>query len=120
MKNFSEDRGAADCEALISIYSPQFQEKNDDIEFIKLMLRRLRTADCDESELYSEATEKLYELEPSAEAAFNMARWFVRQDDLEKAKEYYNEAMEQETDNDLLATYYYQYALFIYAKEESI
>ena len=43
--------GAADCEALISIFEPQFREKSDDIEFVKSMLRRLRRAKCDESEL---------------------------------------------------------------------
>lgn len=65
--------GAADCEALINIFTPQFEENSTDAEFIKSMLRRLRKAKCDDSELAEKATIKLYELEPSAEAAFNMA-----------------------------------------------
>lgn len=111
--------GAADCETLVSFLTPQFQEKGDDIEFVKKMLRRLRKANCDESELFSQATEKLYELEPSAEAAFNMAHRYLKQDDAEKAKEYYKQAMNQETDRELLSTYYYEYGLFIYAKENA-
>jgi len=112
--------GAADCEALISIFEPQYREKSDDIDFVKSMLRRLRRAKCEESPLVEEATEKLYELDPSAEAAFNMARRFVKRDNFERAKEYYKQAMEQETDKDLLSTYYYEYAAFIFIKEGAL
>lgn len=112
--------GAADCEALVSILTPQFQEKSEDVEFIKRLLRRLRRANCDESELVEQATQRLYELEPSAEAAFNMARRYLKKNDIEKAKGYYKQAMEQETDQDLLATYYYEYGLFIFVKENAL
>jgi tetratricopeptide (TPR) repeat protein len=111
--------GAADCETLVNIFTPQFKEKSGDIDFIKNMLTRLRRAKCDQSELYSQATEKLYQLEPSAEAAFNMAHHFVQQNEMDKAKEYYKQAMEQETDNDLLATYYYEFATVLYAKDKN-
>ena len=112
--------GAADCEALISIFQPQYEENKEDAEFIKGMLRRLGDANCDESQLFAQATERLYELEPSAEAAFNMARRYVQRDETERAKKYYQEAMDQETDDDLLAKYYYEYAYFIFAKENAL
>ena len=120
IENIFGSSGAADCEALVNILTPQFQVKGSDIDFVKSMLRRLRRANCDESELFSQATERLYELEPSAEAAFNMAHRYLKQDDAEKAKGYYKQAMEQETDQDLLATYYYEYGYFIYAKENAL
>jgi len=124
VKNYIEDifgsSGAADCEALINIFTPQFQENSNDVEFVKNMLRRLGRAKCDESELFSRASEKLYELEPSAEAAFNMARRYVKRDDTERAKNYYKQAMDQETDQERLANYYYEYAYFIYAKENAL
>lgn len=112
--------GAADCEALVNIFTPQYESQKDDIEFVKAMLRRLGNANCDETQLFANATERLYELEPSAEAAFNMARRYVKRDDSERAKNYYQQAMEQETDKELLAKYYYEYALFIYAKENAL
>lgn len=111
--------GAADCEALVNIFTPQFEEKGNDVAFIKTMLGRLRRAKCDESELFSKATEKLYQLEPSAEAAFNMAHRYLKLDDITKAKEYYKQAMEQENNKELLATYYYEYATVLYAKENA-
>lgn len=112
--------GAADCEALISIFTPQYAENKDDIEFIKSMLRRLGNAKCDESQLFSDATERLYQLEPSAEAAFNMARRYLKRNDDEKTKSYYQEAINQETDKELLSKYYYEYALFLFAKENKL
>jgi tetratricopeptide (TPR) repeat protein len=112
--------GAADCEALITIFTPQYEENKNDINFIKGMLRRLGSAKCDESQLFSDATEQLYRLEPSAEAAFNMARRYLKRNDDEKTKNYYLEAIEQETDKELLAKYYYEYALFIFAKDHDL
>jgi len=112
--------GAADCEALVSIFTPQFEENIENVEFVKNMLRKLRRAKCDDSNLYERATEILYELEPSAEAAFNMAHRYLKLNDLEKAKGYYKQAIEQETDQDLLSNYYYEYAYFIFAKESAL
>jgi tetratricopeptide (TPR) repeat protein len=117
IENLFSTSGAADCDALVSIFTPQFQENINDAEFIKSMLRRLRKAKCDESELAEKATIKLYELEPSAEAAFNMAHEYLRKDDLANAKKYYDQAISQETDPLLLASYYYERALLLYIKE---
>ncbi|MBK6283103.1 MAG: tetratricopeptide repeat protein [Draconibacterium sp.] len=117
IENLFSTSGAADCEALISIFTPQFEENINDAEFIKSMLRRLRKAKCDESELAEKATTKLYELEPSAEAAFNMAHEYLRKDDLVNAKKYYDQAISQETDPKLLASYYYERSLLLYIKE---
>jgi tetratricopeptide (TPR) repeat protein len=111
--------GAADCDALINIFTPQFAAKGSDVEFIKSMLRKLRQAKCDESELVEKATIRLYELEPSAEAAFNMARGYVKKDDLEMAKKYYEQAISQEKDPKLLATYYYERGLLLYIKQSA-
>lgn len=111
--------GAADCEALVSIFEPQFKQNANDVEFIKSMLDRLGKAKCNESQLFSDASEKLYELEPSARAAFNMARRYLEKD-LAKSKEYFKQAMEQETDKDLLADYYYVYGTVLFIKENAL
>ena len=115
-----EVSGAADCESLIRLFTPQYQDNIDDADFIKKMLRRLRRANCTESELIATGTERLYQLDPSAEAAFNMARRYLKKDDMEKAREYYQMAINQETDNDLLASYYYERGLLRYAKDNNL
>jgi tetratricopeptide (TPR) repeat protein len=112
--------GAADCEALVAIYSPQFEENFGDLEFVKTMLRRLSRANCDNSDLFFRASERMYQLEPSAEAAFNMARMFVKKGDHNRAKDYYKQAMDQERDNSLLENYFYEYAVFVFATEHNL
>ncbi|HKJ41775.1 MAG TPA: tetratricopeptide repeat protein [Sunxiuqinia sp.] len=111
--------GAADCEALVALYEPKFDEISQDVDALKKMLRILERQDCTESALFEKGSEKLYELEPSPEAAYNMARTFVRQKKYDKAKEYYQNAIDQETDKDLLAKYYYDLGLFTYAKDQN-
>lgn len=112
--------GAADCETLVRLYEPQFDEISKDVDELKKMLRVLGNQQCTESELYANASEALYNLEPSAEAAFNMARLFVKRGENDKAKEYYQNAISSETDKDLLSTYYYQLALFTYSVEGNL
>lgn len=110
--------GAADCEALVALYEPRFDEISQNVDELKKMLRILERQDCTESDLFEKGSEKLYELEPSPEAAYNMARTFVRQKKYDKAKEYYKNAIDQETDKELLAKYYYDLGLFTYAKDQ--
>lgn len=102
--------GAADCEALISIYTPKFDQISTNIEDLKKMIRMLDRQGCDASPLYGKASEKLYQLEPSAEAAYNMARMFVKADQHEKAEDYYKQAIELEKDPLNLSKYYYEVA----------
>lgn len=105
-----QSSGAADCDALISIYTPKFEQIAANIEDLKKMIRMLDRQKCDASPLYAKASEKLYSLEPSAEAAYNMARLFVKANQLDKAQSYYNQAIESEKDPLNLSKYYHELA----------
>jgi len=98
--------GAADCEALISIYEPKFDQIASNLEDLKKMIRMLDRQKCDASPLFAKASEKLYALEPSAEAAYNMARLFVKAEQMDKAETYYKQAVDLEKDQLNLAKYY--------------
>lgn len=111
--------GAADCESLIALYGPKFEQIANNADELKKMLRALERQDCTSSDLFGKASEKLYHLDPSAEAAFNMARLFVRNDDFDQAKEYYKRAIDHETDKALLGKYYFELGLFTFAKEHA-
>lgn len=112
--------GAADCDALIGIFTPQFNERKGELDFVKLMLRRLARAGCDKSDLFFAASEQMYKLEPSPEAAYNMARMSMAKNDIQRAKDYYKQAMDQETDQALLSNYYTEYAVFVYSREKNM
>ncbi|MDD4190140.1 MAG: tetratricopeptide repeat protein [Mangrovibacterium sp.] len=111
--------GAADCEALIALYEPKFEEISKDVDALKNMLRVLGKQECTGSDLWARASEQLYALDPSPEAAFNMARLFMRRDEFNKAKEYYQNAVASETDKELLAKCYYELGVLTFAKENN-
>jgi tetratricopeptide (TPR) repeat protein len=102
--------GAADCEALISIYEPKFDQIAANIEDLKKMIRMLDRQDCDASPLFAKASEKLYNIDPSAEAAYNMARLYVKANQLDKAEGYYKQAVSSEKDPLNLSKYYIELA----------
>lgn len=105
-----QSSGAADCEALISIYEPKFDQIAANTEDLKKMIRMLDRQKCDASPLFAKASEKLYQLEPSAEAAYNMARLFVKSNQLDKAESYYKQAVASEKDPLNLSKYYVELA----------
>lgn len=102
--------GAADCEALISIYTPKFDQIAANVEDLKKMIRMLDRQGCDASPLFARGSEKLYELEPSAESAYNMARMFIKAEQHDKALDYYKQAIDSEKDPLNLSKYYYEMA----------
>jgi tetratricopeptide (TPR) repeat protein len=106
--------GAADCDALISIYTPKFDQIASNVEDLKKMIRMLDRQNCDASPLFAKASEKLYSMEPSAEAAYNMARLFVKAEKMDKAETYYKQAIELEKDPLSLSKYYYELATLTY------
>ncbi|MBN1768506.1 MAG: hypothetical protein JXR50_10950 [Prolixibacteraceae bacterium] len=109
LEQIIEGSGAMDCEAMNKLYSEKYKENPNDIDFIKKALRSLNRSKCD-NKLVITLSEKLYELEPSSEAAFNMARTFLKKENYTKAFEYYEKACNSSTDNNEKALYYYESA----------
>jgi tetratricopeptide (TPR) repeat protein len=105
-KIFAES-GAADCESLINIFKPKFQENPDDVDLLKKITNLLSQTKCEDSELYAQAAEKLFSLEPSAEAAAKLGALFAIKEEYKKATSYFNQAIAQETDNARKADYYF-------------
>jgi tetratricopeptide (TPR) repeat protein len=106
-KNFIAS-GAATCQSLIHFFKPQFETNKGNIPYLKRVVTFMVTLDCEQDPLYAQAAEALYELEPSAQSAFSLAKLFVTKDQFTKAAVYYQEAIEKETDPDKKADYYYQ------------
>jgi tetratricopeptide (TPR) repeat protein len=107
-----ESSGAMDCATMIDLYTAKFNQNPNDTTQIKKMVKMLRKEKCTDSEIYEKAAEKAYELEPSAEAAFNMANMFVKKENPEKAAAYYEKAYTKESDPATKATYYYYAGMY--------
>lgn len=96
------------CNKLTLIYNEEaFEENKDNVEWLKRagnLLQKERVGDdgeltsCTDNPVFISIAETLYEIEPSAQAALNMAKLGVNKSDWAMAKKYYTEAIEQEED----------------------
>jgi hypothetical protein len=96
------------CNKLTLIYNEEaFEENKDNVEWLKRagnLLQKERVGDdgeltsCTDNPVFISIAETLYEIEPSAQAALNMAKLGVNKSDWAMAKKYYTEAIDQEED----------------------
>lgn len=110
--------GAADCSTLVEIFSPKFEKNPENLDFLKKLTALLTNQDCEDSELFARTSENLYKLEPSSQAAYNLARLFFKKEDFDKAVSYYEEAIESEQDLQLKSKYQYELGLIQFSKYE--
>jgi tetratricopeptide (TPR) repeat protein len=108
--------GAPTCTSLIQYFQPQFDAKKTDLNYLQKAVRLLGAKECEENPFYVDAAEALYALEPSAEAAFSLAKLFLVKKEYDRAVEYYNEAIAREEDASNKADYYYQLAFITNAE----
>lgn len=100
----------SDCEALINTFTPKFTQNPTDATLLKNITRLLDKKNCTDSQLFFDASEKLYEIEPSAEAALNMGRMARKKNEFSKASKFYLQAIEAQTDAEAKAQYYLELA----------
>lgn len=106
--------GAADCDALVALYEPQFEANKADEEWLRKISRQLRKAGCTDALLYMQTSEALYAANPDADAGHNLAVMFMKKEDYDKAAQYLEHAIEIGQDSDELADMYYVLAQINY------
>lgn len=116
-KIFAES-GAADCESLVAIFGPKYAEAPEDIELLKKITTLLSQTECEDSELYAQTAESLYNLEPNAESAAKLASLFAVKGEYGKAEEYFNRAISQESSAEKKAKYYLNLAQVKYNQKD--
>ncbi len=112
---FSES-GAADCDALASIFAPKYDENANNVDWLKKVTKLLNRYDCTDKEIFAKSAEQLNKLEPSAEAAHNLARLFLKKADYAKAESYYEEATKLQEDSVTRALYFYEWSTLAMAQ----
>lgn len=91
--------GVADCESLQKIYGPKVEESKTDSVFLKKAITILKMMKCTESPVYFAASDYLYKINPSADAAVGVAYMYYKKGDFDSAVKYFDEALNMETDN---------------------
>ena len=72
----------------------------DYIDASKYALNILKLMKCNESEVYFKASEYMYQIDPTADAAVGVAYMYYKKGDYDNAVKYFDEALAKETDND--------------------
>lgn len=91
--------GVADCESLQNIYGPKVEEHKTDSVFLKKTIAILKMMKCNESEAYFKASEYMYNIKPTSDAAVGVAFMYYKKKDFDNAVKYFDEALSKETDN---------------------
>ena len=102
--------GAGDCKTLNEYYADKVEPNKDNKEFLSEVINALGSVGCSDSDLYFTASEYLYQLEPSANAALGLANRSLRDKDYDTAVKYYAEAAELEDDGNKSSDYMMQLA----------
>ncbi|TSA35232.1 MAG: tetratricopeptide repeat protein [Porphyromonadaceae bacterium] len=113
---FFTNSGAATCEALKKLYTAKFAALKDDIDWLKKVTKQLKKAGCTDSRIFSESAEALFDLQPTAEAAHNIAILFYRREESDKAAEYLQKGIDIGQQSEELADMYYELATLNYSK----
>ncbi len=111
--------GAADCEKLQEIYGPKIENNKDNLEYLNKVVKLMAMFDCKSSDAYFTAAEYAHQISPSVQTAKSLGRLYLTQrEDMDKALEYYNQAIELDDDNKSAGDTYYTMATIYMSKEK--
>lgn len=110
--------GAANCEVLTTYYTPKLDADAENVELLKTITRFLAMNKCTDSDLFMKASEALYPIEPSAQAAYNIALLSRKSKNYSKSIEYYKKAIEKEEDKELKSKYTFELARVYYIQSQ--
>ncbi|MCZ4693863.1 tetratricopeptide repeat protein [Ancylomarina euxinus] len=100
--------GVADCETLSSIFTPKFEANPKDMVLIDKIMKMLNRQECEDGALYAKVAEQKYRLEPSADAAHDLAKMFIKKKQFSKSKEYIQKSIELEGDAEVKADLHFK------------
>jgi len=103
--------GVATCDVIIKIYEPQLEENKFDLAWLKRVSRLLARGLCEDAELLFKVSEYQHNIEPSDASAYGLARMYLKTGDLNKAIEYFNQAVNLTEDASQKGEYLYQMAI---------
>ena len=106
----------ASCDNLIALFTPRYEADPQNLDLSKNIVRMMGTAeDCMDNDLFLNAIQTVYNLEPSHTSAFYLYRLYSGRGDYDNAVKYMEEAIASaESDASTDADYLYQLAAFCF------
>ena len=116
--------GAASCEDLSKIYAPTLEANKENIEYLNKVLSVMSMLKCTNEDTYLTAAEYALAIEPTAKAAMGCGYRYYKKGEIDKAIEFFDQAIELEASITTKAELCYkvgliQYSLNNYAKARS-
>jgi tetratricopeptide (TPR) repeat protein len=96
----------ANCDDLIALFSQKFDSATDDVNLLKRITKLLSDKKCTDSDLFFNASSRLYELEPSASSADQISKMSIAKGKTSDAILFAKKAIETEEDANTKAKYY--------------
>ena len=104
----------ASCENLIALFTPRMEADPQNLDLAKNVVKIMSiTEDCTDNDLYLNAVNTMYTLEPSANSAYYLYRLYSGRNDYDNAVKYLEEAIASADTDDLTdGGYYYELAVY--------
>ena len=111
--------GILTCDALNGYYGPQFEANKEDKEFLQKVIKFYTASGCDRADLYVQASEQMYRIDPGPESAHQLAILFIAKNDFQKAAQYLQMAvLGEDTPDDTRAEWYYELTVVCLANKD--
>ncbi len=106
----------ASCDKLVALFTPRFEANPDSLQLVKNIVNMLsKTEEGAETDLFLNAVNAMYRLEPSYQSAYYLYRLYSSRGNADEAVKYMEQAIEYpESDNSTDAAYYYELAAYCY------
>lgn len=101
------NEGPGECETLVGYFDQKIESKAEDVDFLRMLTTLLLNRDCTDSELFYVASRDLHKLAPTAESALNLAIMDFKKGEYTGSSEFYQQAINLETDENKKADYYF-------------
>ncbi|HOP03568.1 MAG TPA: hypothetical protein PL017_02655 [Tenuifilaceae bacterium] len=105
--------GVANCENLDAIFGSRVNANPTDVELAKKTFSLLKANKCSNLTLYRKTGAVVFENEPSAELAYDLAKIFNNLGEFKNAENYYKEAISMEADSVKKSVYLLEYAQIV-------
>ena len=111
----------ASCDNLIALFTPRYEADPQNLDLSKNIVKMMGNAeDCMDNDLFLNAIQTVYNLEPSYSSAFYLYRLYSNRGDYDNAVKYMEEAIASaESDSATDADYLYQLAAFSFKNGKS-
>ena len=111
--------GILSCDALNGYYQPQFEANKEDKDFLQKVIKFYTASGCDRADLYVEASEQMYRIDPGPESAHQLGILLIAKNDFEKAAYYLQMAvLGEDTPDATRAEWYYELTVVCLANKD--